>query len=110
MVELPKTDWINDRIVIDFVSFPMHFVMEFHDIYNVAYHIYMLVRQSGVQCLCCYIDDDYASICMFHNLSEYIKHGSLQIKRNNLVPFLHLQIFVPVRIKTRTFYGHHHSL
>ena len=77
-----------------------------------------------MQCLCCYIDDDCISINMFHNLSKYVKYvavgyletdnhtkcGSLQIKRSNLVAFLNLQIFVPVRFKTRTFYGHNHSL
>ena len=51
MVELPKTDGINDQIVIDFISFAMHFVIESHDIYNVAYHIYMLMRQSGATML-----------------------------------------------------------
>ena len=35
-----------------------------------------------------------------------LKHGSIQMKRDDLVAFLHAQIFLPVRIKTRTCYGH----
>ena len=73
-------------------------------------------------CLATLIDDDCTSIYLFPNLSEYIKHvafafsnadnhakqGSLQIKCNNLIAFLHSQIFVAVRYKTRTIYGHNH--
>ena len=46
----------------------------------------------------------------FSDADNHAKHGSLQIKRSNLVVFLHSQIFIPVRYKTRTFYGHNHWL
>ena len=37
-------------------------------------------------------------------------NGSLQIKRSNLVAFLHAQTFVPVDVKTRTCYGYYQWL
>ena len=36
--------------------------------------------------------------------------GSLQIKRSSLVTFLNAQMFVPVSIKTCTYYGHNHRI